>query len=75
MCTLLKKNLTAIQNYYQCMQIAHLINQLVELSRRFRKLKKNYTLKHIWKVILAFMFFGQIDIQLLQFEKTQFRYT
>ena len=68
-------NLNAIQNYYQCMQLGHLINQLVELSRRFKSLKNKFTLKHIWKVMIAFMFFGQIDEQLLIFKKTQFRYT
>jgi len=68
-------NLRAIQNYYQCMQIGHLINQLVELSSRFKQLKNKYTLKHIWKVMIAFMFFGQVDEQLLIFKKTQFRYS
>jgi len=70
-----RKNLNAIQNYYQCMQIGHLINQLVELSRRFRALKGKFTLQHIWKVVIAFMFFGCIDQQLLTFKKTQFRYS
>lgn len=70
-----RKNLNAIQNYYQCMQIGHLINQLVELSRRFRQIKSKFTLKHIWKVMIAFMFFGWIDEQLLTFKKTQFRYS
>lgn len=68
-------NLNAIQNYYQCMQIGHLINQLVELSRRFRQLKNKFTLQHIWKVMIAFMFFGQIEESLLFLKKTQFRYS
>jgi len=70
-----RKNLNAIQNYYQCMQIGHLINQLVELSSRFKQLKCKFTLQHIWKVMIAFMFFGEIDQQLLTFKKTQFRYS
>jgi len=70
-----RNNLTAIQNYYQCMQIGHLINQLVVLSNRFKQLKNKSTLQHIWKVMIAFMYFGQIDSQLLTFKKTQFRYT
>lgn len=70
-----RNNLTAIQNYYQCMQIGHLINQIVELSQRFKQLKNKFTLKHIWKVMIAFMYFGNIDTRLLAFKKTQFRYT
>lgn len=70
-----RNNLTAIQNYYQCMQIGHLINQVVELSKRFKQLKGKFTLKHIWKVMVAFMYFGEIDNRLLAFKKTQFRYT
>ena len=70
-----RNNLNAIQNYYQCMQIGHLINQLVELSRRFRQLKNKFTLQHIWKVMIAFMYFGQIDTAFLAFKKTQFRYS
>lgn len=68
-------NLNAIQNYYQCMQIGHMINQLLELSKRFKQLKNKFTLQHIWKVLIAFMFFGQIDVELLKFKRTQFRYT
>jgi hypothetical protein len=38
----------AIQNYYQAMQIAHLINQLVELSQRFaQRLTDKMTVKHL----------------------------
>lgn len=70
-----RNNLNAIQNYYQCMQIGHLINQVVQLSRRFRQLQNKFTLQHIWKVMIAFMYFGWIEEQLLMFKKTQFRYT
>lgn len=70
-----RKNLNAIRNYYQCMQIGHLINQLVELSNRFKQLKNKFTLRHIWKVMIAFMFFGRIDQLALKYKKTQFRYT
>jgi len=57
------------------MQIGHMINQLLELSSRFKQLKNKFTLQHIWKVLIAFMFFGQIDKELLKFKRTQFRYT
>jgi len=71
-----RKNLFAIQNYYQCMQIAHMINQLVELSRRFKKLLTGKTtLKHLWKVMIAFMYFGKVSPKLSVDKKTTFRYT
>ena len=70
-----RTNLNAMQNYYQCMQIGHMINQLVELSNRFRQLKSKFTIHHIWKVLIAFMYFGWIDIELLTPKRTQFRYS
>lgn len=70
-----RKNLNAMQNYYQCMQIGHMINQLLELSNRFKQLKSKFTIRHIWKVIIAFMYFGQIDMTLLTSKRTQFRYS
>jgi len=71
-----RKNLNAIQNYYQCMQIAHMINQLVELSSAFKPLLANKTtVRHLWKVMIAFMFFGHIDPAILKYKKTQFRYS
>ena len=71
-----RKNLNATQNYYQCMQVAHMINQLVELSSAFKPLLANKTTaRHLWKVMIAFMFFGHIDPAILQYKKTQFRYS
>lgn len=54
----------AMKNYYQTLQIAHMINQLVELSTRCKKLMsgKN-TIKHLWKCLLGFMVYGTIDSQ------------
>ncbi|MFH1029654.1 MAG: hypothetical protein V1770_00155 [bacterium] len=44
----------AMKNYYQCMQIAHIINQLFELSCLFQSwLKGKETIKHIWEVMLG----------------------
>jgi hypothetical protein len=70
-----RKNLNAMQNYYQCMQTGHMINQLLELSSRFKQLKNKFTIRHIWKVLIAFMYFGEIDIMLLVPKRTQFRYS
>jgi len=41
-------SVTATKNYYQCMQIAHLINQLFELSSLFMPLMTGkMTVKHL----------------------------
>ncbi|MGI8635286.1 MAG: hypothetical protein ACR2KZ_07770 [Segetibacter sp.] len=48
----------ALQNYYQCMLIAHLINQLLEQSCKIQELLKRFnklTLKYLWQQFLATM--------------------
>jgi hypothetical protein len=45
---------TATKNYYQCIQIAHMINQLFELSSLFVPLLKGkMTVKHLWEYMLG----------------------
>ncbi|MDM8522618.1 hypothetical protein QUF80_04530 [Desulfococcaceae bacterium HSG8] len=47
---------TAMKNYYQCMQIAHMINQLFELSSLFRPLLTGkMTVCHLWACMLGDM--------------------
>jgi hypothetical protein len=54
-------SVTATKNYYQCMQIAHLINQLFELSQLFMPLMTGkMTVKHLWECML-----GEIRVMLL----------
>jgi hypothetical protein len=51
-----RKSFHAYQNYYQCMQIAHIINQLVEKSTVITALQEannKLTIKHLWKQFLA----------------------
>ncbi len=56
----------ALKNYYQCLQIGHIINQLLELSLRFREsLKGKTTIKHLWKCMLALLTFGDIDEEIV----------
>ncbi len=44
----------ATKNYYQCMQIAHLINQLFELGSLLKSMVSIKTsIKHIWEIILG----------------------
>ena len=45
-------SMTASKNYYQCMQIAHMINQLFELGSLFKPLLQGkMTIKHLWKIM------------------------
>jgi hypothetical protein len=67
----------AAKNYYQCLQIGHLINQLVELSSKCKKLLTGkITIKHLWKVLIGFLIFCVIDceeISILSQLRTQIR--
>ena len=71
-------NLCAAKNYYQCIQIAHLINQLLELNMRFKEqLKGKITIKHLWKCMLGFLKYCSIDtkkLSMLAQLKTQVRF-
>jgi hypothetical protein len=68
----------ATKNYYQCMQIAHMINQLFELSSLFKPLlRAKETVKHLWEVMLGEMRHSRLNIHILEIllnHKSQFRY-
>ena len=68
----------AAKNYYQCLQIGHSVNQLLELSSKFKALLKcKMTIKHLWKCLIGFMVFGDIDsekISMLSQLRTQVRF-
>jgi hypothetical protein len=71
-------SLTATKNYYQCMQIAHMINQLFELSSLFRPvLTGKMTVKHLWECMLGelrhIILNSEILEELLK-RRIQFRY-
>lgn len=72
-----RKSFTAHQNYYQCMQIAHIINQLVEKSTEIVDLlttNNKLTLKHLWKQLLAALTTAIVDMALFETtKKTQIR--
>lgn len=60
----------AMQNYYQLLQIAHMINQFVEKSKDFIELMKEYskqTIKALWKELSVFM--KTIPYTLVQLEE------
>lgn len=60
-----RKSYTGMKNFYQCCQIAHMINQLVELTKEFKNRLSNskgkVTIKHIWFSLWAFMIYGDIQ--------------
>lgn len=61
-----RKSFTAHKNYYQCLQIAHIINQLVEKSTAVTEIlqeNKKLTLKHLWKQCLNWMASNKEDIE------------
>jgi hypothetical protein len=68
----------ATKNYYQCMQIAHMINQLFELSSLFKPLlTAKETVKHLWDVMLGEMRHNRLNIHVLEIllkHKSQLRY-
>jgi len=51
----------AMKNFYQCLQIAHLINQLCVKSQEISQLIKEevITIKYLWKRLIAFMLEGE----------------
>lgn len=54
-------NWQAAKNYYQCLQIGHLINQLMVLSTTFEPLLQGKTtLCHLWRTMIAFLLYGRL---------------
>jgi len=75
-----RKSYQAMKNYFQFMQIAHLINQLMIKSLyfqdRYLKGKNHPTLKNIWKNMLSAMEWSELDSKKLEDiakEQRQFR--
>lgn len=51
----------AAKNYYQCLQIGHLINQLMVLSTTFQPLLHGtITLRHLHQTMMAFLLYGHL---------------
>lgn len=72
-----RKSFNAYQNYYQCMQIAHALNQLIEKSTEITALLKangKLTIKHLWKQLLSSFSCSIIDLKEIELNKrTQIR--
>jgi hypothetical protein len=57
-----RRSWQAAKNYYQCLQMAHLINQLMVLSTAFQQhLTGKMTLAHLWKCLLGMLTYGELD--------------
>jgi hypothetical protein len=55
-------NWRAAKNYYQCLQIGHLINQLMILSTTFQTyLQGKMTCRHLWQRMMAFLLEGHLS--------------
>jgi hypothetical protein len=71
-------SLTAAKNYYQCMQIAHMINQLSESSSLFSSfLIGKMTVKHLWECMLGEIRHMILNLKILKEllkRRIQFRY-
>lgn len=51
----------AAKNYYQCLQIGHLIHQLMVLSTTFQPLLQGkITLRHRYQTMMAFLLYGHL---------------
>ncbi len=56
----------ASKNYYQCLQIAHMINQLVILSTKCSELLSGkITVCHLWKNLIGFMVNNNLSRKIL----------
>ncbi len=62
-----RKSYVGLKNFYQCCQIAHMMNQLLELTKNYvSKLTNKITTKFIWFCIKATIAFGLIDSALIK---------
>ena len=58
---------TAIKNYYQCLQIGHIINQRTEINSKCQNLLiEKMTICHLWKYAVAFLLVGVIDVAMVE---------
>ncbi len=69
----------AAKNYYQCLQIGHLINQLMVLSTAFQPLLQGkITLRHLYQTMMAFLLYGHLrrsTLKKLSQRRFQVRFT
>lgn len=65
-----RKSYRALKNYFQFMQMAHLIHQLMTLNTRFKENflngKNHPTLKNLWRDLVAAMQWVELDRRVLE---------
>ena len=54
-------NFNALQNFHTCLQLGHLINQLLHCSLLFKTVFKGLTLVHCWQTLNAFLLYGNME--------------
>ncbi len=67
----------AYKNYYQSLQIAHIIVSMVELCSTIKEIRKNMTLKFLWECLIGFLKYCQIPRNALDSvlsKRTHFRF-
>ncbi len=58
-----RKSYRGLKNFYQCCQIAHIINQLIELNKIFKtNINGKTSIKFIWEMMRGYMIFCYIKI-------------
>jgi len=77
-----RKSYIALKNYFQFMQMAHLIHQLMTINTRFQEnfmnAKNHPTLKNLWRDLVAAMQWFDFDEQELEYRigtRQQFRFS
>ena len=62
-----RKSYIGMKNFYQCCQIAHMINQLVELNKDFKAIQTGkITITFIWELMRGGMIFSYIKASVIQ---------
>ena len=59
-----RNSFLGMKNFYQCLQIAHIINQLVVLSVNINKIlttDKKLSVKYLWKRMMSFLLEGTLE--------------
>lgn len=73
-----RKSCRAMKNYYQGLQMAHIINQLLNLSQNFQELLEGkMTAKHLWKRLECLMSDGDVveqEIEAVNSTRFQIRF-
>lgn len=63
-----RKSFNAQQNYYQCLQIAHLLNQLLEHTSKIQELLQRFkkiTLQYLWEQLVCAIKYQPLCVQTL----------